>query len=35
MGCLVFALLVALSIAITIFYKVKNINKALYLDTKG
>ncbi len=27
MGCLVFALLVALSIAITIFYKVKNINK--------
>lgn len=27
MGCLDFARLVALSIAITIFYKVKNINK--------
>lgn len=35
MGCLVFARLFALKPVMTIFYKVKNINKALYLDTKG
>lgn len=35
MDCLAFARLVELSIAITIFYKAKNINKALYLETKG
>ncbi len=35
MDCLAFTRLVELSLAITIFYKVKNINKALYLDTKG